>query len=203
MNEYINRSLSFTEYLDLIDRLLLEGKTTGPVQSDSMLGYARVNRARIQRLMNTIELEDKVSAFIRSLDIDWVWLIITEGWCGDAAQNIPVIEKIAAANSGIETRYILRDENPELMDRFLTNGSRSIPKLIAVERKSNNVLGTWGPRPELGQQLFNDQKTAGVDKPLILENLQRWYHQNRGRSIQAELADLSLWWAKAPLSRAA
>jgi hypothetical protein len=144
-----------------------------------------------------------VRRHIAELDVDWIWLVITEGWCGDAAQNIPVIEKIAEANRGIETRYLLRDENPELMDRFLTNGSRSIPKLIAIDRKTLEILGTWGPRPELAQALFEQQKSAGLGKPEIIENIQRWYLQDRGRSLQGELADLSLWWARGPLALAA
>ena len=47
MNEYINRSLSFNEYVGLLERLLSEGKTTGPNQSESMVGYGRLNLARI------------------------------------------------------------------------------------------------------------------------------------------------------------
>ena len=135
--------------------------------------------------------------------MDHIWLIITEGWCGDAAQNIPVIEKIAAACSGIETRYILRDENPELMDKVLTNGARSIPKLIAIDRKTENILGTWGPRPEAAQKLFAEQKSNGVEKSAILENIQRWYLADRGRSLQHEIAELAKGWATTLLARAA
>jgi len=152
----------------------------------------------MQRLDKTFQLKENVRSKIAALRVDWIWLIITEGWCGDAAQNIPLIEKIAAANSGIETRYILRDENAELMDRFLTNGARSIPKLIAVERNGGKILGTWGPRPNACQVFFSEQKNAGLDKPLIMENLQRWYHADKGTSLQCEVADLALDWALGP-----
>ena len=64
-----------------------------------------------------------------------IWLIITEGWCGDAAQCIPTIEKIAAESKNIETHYVLRDENLDLIDEYLTNNARSIPKLIACAAK--------------------------------------------------------------------
>lgn len=203
MKQYIERSLTFNEYVDLIDRLLSFGKTTGDNQSESMVGYGRLNRARMRRLEKTIEIDGTVRKEIAGLDVDWVWLIITEGWCGDAAQNIPVIEKVAAANQGIETRYILRDENPELMDQFLTNGSRSIPKLIAIDRRSGEILGTWGPRPKAAQDVFAELKAQGIEKSVITENIQRWYLADRGSSLQNELASLAFNWARTSFSKAA
>ena len=203
MKKYIDSSLRFDQYAGLLDSLSAEGKTTGTDQSESRINYGRLNIARMRRLDKTVELESSVRSEIGSVNVDWVWLIITEGWCGDAAQNIPVIEKIAAANPGIETRYILRDENPELMDQFLTNGTRSIPKLIAIERSSELILGTWGPRPKVAQDLFTEQRSQGIEKSVILENVQRWYLADRGRSLQKELAELTRQWLRSPLAKAA
>ena len=203
MKEYIESSIIFDEYISLIDSLLADGKTTGPKQSESMFNYGRLNRARMDRLEKTIEIDDSTRSRISELDADWIWLVITEGWCGDAAQNIPLIEKIAAANPGIETRYILRDEYPELMDGFLTNGSRSIPKLIAIDRRSGDILGTWGPRPKLAQDLFVEQKSSGIEQHTIHENLQRWYLTDRGRSLQNEIAGLADIWSGSLVAKAA
>jgi len=203
MKGYIESSISFDEYISLIDSLLAEGKTTGPKQSESMFNYGQLNRARMERLNKTIEIDDSTRSRIAGLDASWIWLIITEGWCGDAAQNIPVIEKIAAANPGIETRYILRDEHPELIDGFLTNGSRSIPKLIAIDRRSGEVLGTWGPRPKPAQDLFYEQKSSGIEQHTIHENLQRWYLTDRGHSLQNEIAGLSDIWSGSLVAKAA
>jgi hypothetical protein len=124
-----------------------------------------------------------------------LWLVITEGWCGDAAQNIPAIEKIAAESEKIETRYVLRDENLELIDRFLTNGARAIPKLIALDAETFEVLGFWGARPAAAQKLFDDLKAQGVAKPLIMENLQRWYNADAQTSIQKEFVELLKLWS--------
>jgi len=195
MKEYIDKSLSFKGYTELIDRLLGEGKTTGIDQSDAMVGYGRLNRARMKRLEKTTVLDEDTATNFAKLDVDWIWLIITEGWCGDAAQNIPVIEKVAASNTGIETRYILREENLELMDQYLTNGSRSIPKLIAIDRLSGTVLGTWGARPRRAQELFYELKSKGLEKPDIMEQIQRWYLEDKGRSLQEEFVELSAKWA--------
>ena len=203
MKNYLKKSLSYAEYVKLIDDLLLEGKTTGQNQSYAMFNYGKLNRQRMHRLEKTVTLEAETVFSVRSLDVKWIWLIITEGWCGDAAQNIPIIEKIAVENEGIETRYILRDENLELMDQYLTNGSRSIPKLIALDADTLEVLGTWGARPEAAQELFYKLKHEGVDKPLIMEQLQRWYNDDRSRSIQKEFRELIEGWKADTLVRIA
>lgn len=190
MKKYIDRSISYTEYLALIDGLLADGKTTGPNQSESLFSYARLNRQRMWRLEKTIVLEPETAMMAAANDRKMIWLIVTEGWCGDAAQNIPVIEKIAAESAKIETRYILRDENPDLIDGFLTNGARAIPKLIALDADTLEVLGTWGARPLKAQQLFQELKDQGMEKSEIMERLQRWYNDDRARSLQAEFVDL-------------
>lgn len=195
MKEYIEKAMTFDGYIDLIDTLLVDGKTTGPNQSDVMFGYAKLNRQRMQRLEKTIELDEGVITAAKSLDRKLVWLILTEGWCGDAAQNIPVIEKVAAESVNIETRYLLRDENPELMDRFLTGGARSIPKLIAIDAATLEMLGSWGARPNAAQELFLEMRGRGLEKPLIMENMQRWYNADRSQSVQAEFEVLLKEWS--------
>lgn len=190
MKKYLDRSMSFSDYVSLIDGLLAEGKTTGPNQSEAMVGYGRINRQRMSRLDKTVALDNEVRDTVAANRRDQIWLILTEGWCGDAAQNVPVIEKVAAASELIETRYILRDENLELMDQYLTDGARSIPKLIALDAATLNVIFTWGSRPAGAQALFKQRKAEGVDKPQILEELQRWYNADHGHSVQRELATL-------------
>jgi hypothetical protein len=189
MKNYLEKSMTFAEYTKLIDDLLTEGKTTGLNQSDAMFNYGRINRQRMHRLEKTVELNEAVVSATIQVKRKVIWLIITEGWCGDAAQNIPVIEKIAAQSGNIETRYILRDENLDLMDQFLTNGARCIPKLIALDSSTLKVLGTWGARPAPAQKLFYELKEQGIAKPLIMENLQRWYNADKSQTIQNEFAE--------------
>ena len=196
MKEYIEKSMTFAEYIKLIDDLLLDGKTTGPVQSEAMFNYGKLNRKRMHRLEKTVNLDEMLKRTVQNLNAKWIWLIITEGWCGDAAQNIPVIEKIAAENDGIETRYVLRDENLELMDAYLTDGARSIPKLICLDAETLEVVGTWGARPQAAQELFNAMKAQGLAKPLMMENLQRWYFADKNQSIQKEFEMLVQKWAQ-------
>lgn len=194
MKQYIEKAMTYADYIRLIDRLLIEGKTTGNNQSESMFGYGKLNRQRMQRLDKTIQLDPKIVGAVRSASRKMTWLIITEGWCGDAAQNIPVIEKIAAETDNIQTIYILRDENLELIDQFLTGGARSIPKLIGLDTQTLQLLGTWGARPAAAQQLYDELKRQKIEKPLIMEKLQRWYNADKNESIQSEFAGLLEEW---------
>lgn len=194
MREYIEKALTFANYERLIDDLLAEGKTTGTDQSEARVGFTRLNRQRMKRLEKTVAVTDQLRTAAKNVERSMIWLIITEGWCGDAAQNLPVLEKIAGESDKIITRYVLRDENPELMDRFLTNGSRSIPRLIALDADTFGVIGTWGSRPAAGQKLFLDLKEKGLSKDAINEELQRWYNADKGVSLQVEFESLLAEW---------
>jgi hypothetical protein len=186
MRQYLEKSMTYAEYLKLIDDLLAEGKTTGPNQSETMLGYARLNRQRMSRLNKTVSINEELRKKMRNNQRKMIWLTLTEGWCGDAAQNIPVIEKIAAESPFIETRYVLRDENPELMDKYLTLNARSIPKLIALDARNLEEIGTWGPRPQAAMNYFLEMRRSGMEKAQMMENLQKWYNADKNRALQDE-----------------
>ncbi len=196
MKNYIEKSITFPEYLKLIDDLLLEGKTTGKNQSEAMFGYGKLNRQRMKRLEKTVELNDSLKEKARSVRAKWIWLVLTEGWCGDAAQNIPIIEKIAAQSANIETRYLLRDENLELMDKYLSYNARSIPKLICLDAETFAEIGTWGPRPQTAMDYYFEMKHQGMEKPQMMENMQRWYLTDENQSIQSEFENLLDKWSE-------
>lgn len=202
MKEYIEKSMTYAEYIKLIDDLLLDGKTTGPNQSEAMYNYGKLNRQRIHRLEKTVKLNELTVEKVRKNQRKMIWLIITEGWCGDAAQNIPTIEKIASESENIETRYLLRDENLELMDNYLTNNARSIPKLIAFDAETLEELGTWGPRPKAAMEYFFEMKAQGLEKPQMMENIQRWYIADKEKSLQTEFEKLLDNWSKQKEQRA-
>ena len=204
MKSYVEKSISFKEYLKLIDDLIAEGKTTGENQSEAMFNYGKLNRQRMKRLEKTAEINDALKEKAGRVKANWIWLIITEGWCGDAAQNISIIEKIALESANIETRYVLRDENLELMDAYLTNNARSIPKLICLDAETFKEIGIWGPRPQAAMDYFYEMREQGIEKPQMMENLQRWYLQDDEQSIQKEFENLlDEWTAKSAKSIAA
>jgi hypothetical protein len=189
--ERLNQAYSYAGYRQLLDELMAENRTTGPTQTEQIIQYARLNLQRMQRLDKTIQLLPELVKALNELAEGYEWLVITEGWCGDAAQIVPVLEAVAQASQGkISTRYVLRDENLDLMDRYLTNGGRSIPKLIVLHAENLTEVATWGPRPAPAQELFTRLKQEGVSYEEFATQLHGWYAQDKTRSTQQELLAL-------------
>jgi hypothetical protein len=196
MQNYIEKAMTFDEYDSLIDRVVAEGKTTGPNQSEEFAQYTKLNQARMRRLFKTSELNESLLETVRNVKANWIWLILTEAWCGDAAQNIPPIEKIARENDRIKTLYLLRDENLELMDKYLTGGARAIPKLICLNATTLEEIGTWGSRPQAAYDLFYGLKEQGLEKTEIIEKIHRWYIEDNTQSLQKEFEGLLKTWTE-------
>lgn len=189
--ERLNQAYSYTGYRQRLDELMAQNLTTGTNQSEQIIQYARLNIKRMQRLDKTTQLLPELQKALDQLDQGYEWLIITEGWCGDAAQIVPVLEAVARASQGkISTRYVLRDENLDLMDRYLTNGGRSIPKLVVLCTDTLSQAATWGPRPASAQELFNRLKQEGVSYEDFATQLHTWYAQDQTLSTQHELLAL-------------
>ena len=190
----LQKEYSYAEYRKLIVDLLQEDKVTGIEQSEDLLNYSALNETRMHRLDKTIVISDENITLLQSLKNNYIWLVLSEGWCGDAAQILPVLNKMALASSGkIELKIVLRDENEELMNLFLTNGSKSVPKLIVLEKASLNVEANWGPRPLGAVHLIQDykEKHGRIDET-VKTDLQLWYLHDKGISAQNEIMNLML-----------
>jgi hypothetical protein len=188
----LQKTISYTDYRALVSNLLAEGKATGPEQSEDLTNYSRLNDRRMKRLDKTIKISEEAMLEFQKLKQPQTWLVLTEGWCGDAAQNIPVLNKIAEATAHIDLKIVLRDEHLPLMDLFLTNGGRSIPKLIALD-KDNNVMDSWGPRPTIATKMVADYKEKNGALDLAFkEDLQVWYNKDKGKSVQEDFVNLVL-----------
>lgn len=193
--ELIDNAMSYEEYKNLVDLLFEEGKTTSGHTDEQMLHYTTMNQHRMKRLDKTVKLDEELEERLRSVKTPMVWLVISEGWCGDAAQNLPVIKKMADANDNIELKIIFREEHLDVMDEYLTNGGRSIPKLVALNADTLEELGTWGPRPEPAQKLFEEGKSEeGRTKKEIAKEIQKWYSKDKGKTFQEELRPLIGQW---------
>lgn len=189
---YLEKALSYDAFKAMTDALLAEGKTTGPVQTEAFIHYTQLNHQRVHRLEKTTMILPEVREKMLSVTRAQIWLVLTEAWCGDAAQSIPVMQLLAQLNPLVTLRLLLRDENLELMDRYLTRGvSRSIPKLIAIDPVTREELFTWGPRPTVLQETFYRMRSEGIPYDDIKEELQRWYNKDKTSSIQRELAELA------------
>lgn len=193
----IENAYTYQEYRDMIDKRMEEGKTTGDNHSEAMLHYTKMNVHRMQRQDKRVKLTDDVKTALDGVERKLIWLVLTEAWCGDAAQSLSAIQKMADYSDNIQARYILRDENLEIMDEFLTNGkSRSIPKLICMDAQSLDVLGTWGPRPANTQKLYDEWRgVEGVAYQEVAEKLHKWYAKDGTRSMQSEFAEIIPDWS--------
>lgn len=138
-----NNSLSYNDYLKLVDEKIQENLSTGHEQNEMLADFTKLNRVRMKRLDKTQQLLPEVIESVKKIEKKQLWMVLTESWCGDAAQNIPVLKKIADENPLIELRLVLRDDNDELMQKYLTNGGRSIPKMVAVSEDMEKELFTW------------------------------------------------------------
>ncbi len=188
--EYFNRGIDYSAYMPLFEEAVRDGKTSGPIQTEEYVFYTKLNWKRSQRLEeHTRWLQPEVVPD-RARYSGLAALCLTEFWCGDAAQNIPVIQKLADEYYGFPIHYLFRDENLELMDAFLTNGGRSIPKYILFDRNTGLECAQWGPRPAVIQQVMTELKASGVPKETMLEQVQRAYNADRSASVQKEWFDL-------------
>lgn len=190
----IERSISFNEYYSLIERLANECGTTGDDQSQTYVEHTKLNYSRMKRILKTIEPLDDVTNTTDCFDDKITWLVIAESWCGDAAQNVPVMQIMAEVNPNINLRVILRDENSDLMNRYLTNGGKSIPILICLDENLNE-LGTWGPRPNVLQGWLKKEKAnPTMEMSELKEQFQIWYTKDKGQTLQQEMLLLMKGW---------
>lgn len=193
--EIINKAFDYQNYRRNIDELFEQGKTSGENHSEAMLNYTKLNISRMRRLDKTTRLSEETLDQIKKTNQKVIWLVITEAWCGDAAQIIPVLNKMAEQNENIDLKLIYRDENPEIMDAFLTNGSRSIPILIVINADNLEVLYSWGPRPIEVQTMVMGAKAEALTNPEeskeiwndAKKNSQLWYAKDKTKSIQSEV----------------
>lgn len=183
---------NYTQYMDWMTSLVAGNKTSGQKQSPALISFTALNLKRMERLNKTMTIENKISGALFGMQGKQIWYVIAEPWCGDCAQNLPVIGKIAELSNGlIDLRIIQRNENPDWMEKYHTNGSLSIPKLIAFNT-SGKELFTWGARPKEAQGLLDNWKKNADGKTWddFEKDLHMWYARNKTKSIQHEFYKL-------------
>lgn len=189
IKESLARSISYADYTGLTEQLVKDEKTTGPKQNEDLVYYTKLNAQRSRRLNKTIKLPEIIAEQVQNIEQPMTWLVLTESWCGDAAQILPLLQKLAEINPNITLRLVLRDENDSLMGQFLTGGGRSIPKLIMLNDELD-VLGSWGPRP-VDAQILYDSWRNDPNKPPYKEfqvDMQKWYLKDAGQSTFNEVS---------------
>lgn len=178
-----------TNYFETVGNLVAEGKTTGPNQGESWIHYTELAYSRMKRWNKIGRLLPEMKSKLESITSPQSWTVITEAWCGDAAHAFMFLEKMADVNPLITLHWKLRDENLELIDQYLTNGGRSIPKLI-VKDENGQELYNWGPRPQFIQNKYLQLKTDNVPAAQISIEIQKMYNADKGETMQREILSL-------------
>ena len=185
-NKIPHSGMTYKEY----KRLFSDEKKNPPgVDEKNTYDIKKLNFARSTRVEKQFVPSDELIEAVNKISDPQLWLVLTESWCGDSAQNLPVLAKISELSKNIELRFLLRDSNLEIMDQYLTNGTRSIPKLIAFDEEGNELF-RWGARPAAVQQLIIELKEKGLQKNEWQIELHKWYANNCGKEIEKELLEL-------------
>ena len=194
--DLIKGAYSYQEYSKLVTNLFAEHRTTNDENGEDMLDYTKLNMQRSNRWDKRGVINEGLAKELSSFPRKMTWLVLTEGWCGDASQLLPFMNKMAEISPNIDLKLILRDEHLDVMDAYLTNGkSRSIPKLIAIDSETLEELGTWGPRPKVIQDRFVEMVAdATMTNDEVKKELHLWYARDKGASIQTEFLELLNYW---------
>jgi len=189
--ETISDSLSYLEYRELVSKHVSEGTSSGPEQTEALAQYTLLNDSRLRRLDKTTIVPSEIKRSFENFNGNQTWLVLTESWCGDAAQSMPMMNALTELSPNIAFRVALRDDNLALMNLFLTNDAMSIPKLIVLNNETEEIINAWGPRPSIATAMVEDfKKEHGALTPEFKRDLQVWYNKDKGKTIAADLATL-------------
>ena len=191
LSNIFDSGMDYPSYRELVSNLLANGKTTGDDNSEAMLHYTKMNNQRMNRVEKTTVLTEELLNVISNVKGKYHFLVISEGWCGDAAQIVPVIDKIVQTSpTQFDLKLILRDQHLVLMENYLTNGGRAIPVVLVLDENKQVILPKWGPRPKVLQSLLAEWKKDGHDSGLLAEQIHGWYAKDKTLATQTEFVAL-------------
>ena len=190
-------SIDYNAYCNEVFSLAENHKTSGPEQSHERIEATKLNAQRIKRIEKHTNLLPEIKTGLSQIKNQWLWIVITEAWCGDGAQNIPIIKKMADAMPHVSLQFIFRDENLDVINEYLTNSSKAIPKLICIDEQAIKEIGVWGPRPITIQDKVNTLKKEQpeISHDELVKNIHLWYAQDKSEAMQKELFDLIQQWS--------
>ena len=162
-----------------------------PYNKQDYYDYTKLNWARFSRYFKTKPFIATFLKTISEIKEPQNWLLITEPWCGDAAHNVAFIMMAAETNSLINLTIELRDSEPFSIEKYLTNGTKSIPKLVIRDKEENDLV-TWGPRPEECHTLYQKLREEQVSSEELMLQIHSWYNNDKGKSLQSELEEVIL-----------
>jgi hypothetical protein len=180
--------MNFTRYQEYFQSIIHAEQPAPPYDDPDYINYTKLNWSRQQRWIKVGILNPFLADLVQKINQPQQWIVITEPWCGDAAHTVPFLYKLSELNSLITLDIQLRDQEPHLIQRYLSGTSKSIPKFI-IRNAADEDLMVWGPRPADSQVLFDRLKAEGADFEEFKMQLQQWYNHDKGVSLQEELLE--------------
>jgi hypothetical protein len=180
--------MKFDQYGALFEEILTDGYSIPPYDNPDYIAYTKLNESRQNRWLKKAELLSETIEEIKSIGTQ-KWILITEPWCGDASHSVPIVKLMADINLKIDLEVQLRDQEPFLINQYLTNGGKAVPILIARDENGKDLF-VWGPRPAECQALMIKNKKAALSMDEQKQALQKWYNKDKGISMQKEIIDL-------------
>ena len=177
--------------MQLTDYLLhWEKSLNGGIYSDEYTSYLSLNLTRFNRITKTFSPSQAFIDLASEVKKKSHWIIITEPWCGDAAQSVPVLLRLIEVIPNATYSLELRDSG-NIIDAYLTDGGKAIPKVV-VRNEQQEDMFVWGARPEILQALFLEGKRRGVEKTDLQEMLHTWYAKDGGRTLEQEILERTM-----------
>lgn len=185
----VQDGLDHAQYMALLEEQAAQSTDDLDKEAAQLVAFTQLNLHRTQRILRHYQPARRLIELLGRIHERQLWLMVTEPWCGDSAQCLPYITQMARSNPLLELRLVLRDANLDIMDEFLTQGKRAIPKLAVFNTRGDMIL-EWGPRPLAAQKVFDLAKAEGLEKPDLLERLHLFYGRDRGKAIEQEFIAL-------------
>jgi hypothetical protein len=181
--------MNYEQYHALFDEVLNAEHPNPPYDKPSYFDYTKLNKARMKRWDKHLQLSDALKQQLKNISAPQQWIIITEPWCGDASHIVPFLVEMTKQNDLLSYDIVLRDSPPFLIEQYLTNGSKGIPKLVVRDANGNDLF-TWGPRPAGAQEVVMRNKAENGDLEALKIALQHWYNEDKGKEVCSEIGEL-------------
>ncbi len=189
--EYAHQhGMTIEEILDRMNYTLSRINPDGLEEKEQRYwNYTRLNLQRMRKWLKTYRPSQEAVKTFSRIQHPMTFLVISEDWCVDAAQVIPCLYKLAVTNPFIEMRFIDRDKHPHIMDKFLIEGKRKIPIVVAIDEKGQELF-RWGPRPTPAETVYQSARKAGLSNETVQKQLHAWYAADRCQTVEKEFAAL-------------
>lgn len=185
-----NKALSYPEYFEQMKAFVKQGSSSSLSDQEAYNEYTKLGLARMKRWEKLGKLSSQLIDFLESQNGTIHMLAITESWCGDSGQNLPFFDKMT--EHGCSLHLVYREEEPELMNAHLVNGSKSIPVVIFLDSEYQ-VLGQWGPRPQFIQEkvlAFKRSEHSEEEKQEHNQKIQGLYNDDAGQTLCSEVLQI-------------